>query len=67
MVSLTKKDNGINLEDKLNKYNNLLKDFFEERPDLLEERRTILSERNVEILNEISVQNQNKWATILQK
>jgi hypothetical protein len=38
MVSLAQKDNGLNLEDKLDVYNNLLKDFFE---------------KNVKILNEI--------------
>ena len=53
MVSLTQKDNGLNLEDKLNAYDNLLKDLFEKNPDLLEERRKILLERNVKILNEI--------------
>ena len=53
MVSLTPQDNGLNLEDKLNAYNNSLKALFEKKPDLLEERRKILSERNVKILNEI--------------
>ena len=53
MVSLAQKDNGLNLEDKLNAYDNLLKDLFEKNPDLLEERRKILLERNVKILNEI--------------